>query len=67
MAHMANGKKAAAARRKYVKGRQYEQGFLDHLKESLRRHRGKKKQSVAARARRREVRRGRSAEDHTEL
>ena len=48
---MANGKKAAAPRRKYVKGRKFEQGFLDHLKESLgMRHRGKKKQSLTSRA-----------------
>ena len=46
---MANGKKAAAPRRKYVKGRKYEQGYLDHLKESLgMRHRGKKKQSLTS-------------------
>ena len=48
---MANGKKAAAPRKKYVKGRKFEQGFLDHLKESLgMRHRGKKKQSLTSRA-----------------
>ena len=48
---MANGKKVAAPRRKYVKGRKFEQGFLDHLKESLgMRHRGKKKQSLTSRA-----------------
>ena len=47
---MANGKKAAAPRRKYVKGRKYEQGYLDRLKESLgMRHRGKKKQSLTSR------------------
>ena len=48
---MANGKKAAAPRRKYVKGRKYEQGYLDRLKESVgMRHRGKKKQSLTSRA-----------------
>ena len=39
---MANGKKAAAPRRKYVKGRKFEQGYLDHLKESLGMRHGQK-------------------------